>query len=57
MQLDRTTLRDVEELLEDTVSFSCDEYDLPSDALYKIMEVWAIKKQFELEQLQQTLNS
>ena len=54
--LNKTTHEDIEGLFEDAISFACNEYDLPSDVLYKVMEVFAIKKQFQLEQLHNTLN-
>jgi hypothetical protein len=53
--LDKATHKAIEELLEDTISFMCDEHDVSSQMAWIVTEVYAIKKQFELEQLQNSL--
>ena len=50
-ELNRETHKDLEELLEDTISFMCDEYEISSELAWIVTEVFAGKKQAQLEQL------
>jgi hypothetical protein len=53
--LDRTTHQQIELLLEDTISFMCDEFEISSELAWILTETYAIKKQFQLEQLKKSL--
>lgn len=53
--ISRETHELIEELLEDTMSFACDEFDVSSNIMYKITEVFAMKMQYKLESLQNSL--
>ncbi len=52
--LDRITHQQIEMLLEDTISFMCDEYEISSELAWSLTEVYAIKKQYQLEQLKKS---
>ena len=53
--LDRTTHQQIELLLEDSISFMCDEFEISSELAWILTEAYAIKKQFKLEQLKKSL--
>ena len=55
--LNKEAHKSMEGLFEDTIAFACEEYDVPSDVLYKVMEVFAIKKQVQMEALLNALSA
>ena len=54
--LNRETLEQLELLLEDTISFMCDEHEVSSELAWIVTEVFAIKKQAQLEQLTKAMS-
>ncbi len=52
--LDKFTHQQIEMLLEDTISFMCDEFEISSEMAWSITEIYAIKKQYQLEQLKKS---
>ena len=54
--LSRETLEQLEMLLEDTISFMCDEHEVSSELAWIVTEVFAIKKQAQLEQLTKAMS-
>ena len=52
--LDKTTHKRIEELLEDTISFMCDEFEISSELAWILTEAYAIKKQYQLENLKKS---
>ena len=53
--LDRNTHKDIQNLLEDTAGYFCDEYGISAELFYICMECFAQAKQNQLAQLKAAL--
>ena len=49
-------LTDFQELLEDTISYFCDEYDMSAQLAYVLADDFISSKLNKLKQLEQSLN-
>ena len=54
--LDMETHRDLKDLLEDTSSFACDEYEISAEMFYLYMEIYAKAKIHQLKTLKNSLD-
>jgi hypothetical protein len=48
MNLDREVLKELTEVIEDTIQYACDHHQLSGEMAWKVVECLAIAKQAEL---------